>query len=121
MLEARAQVSAMFREACPFVALVLVIGAGCEIWFLPGVPFVAFGALVGCIYAVANLAMLFWLLAPYFFLRQKPLWVLGGALLSLGVGALLMFAATFMGSLWALGLAIGIGSPAIMSLTTSKS
>lgn len=121
MLEARAHMMSIFRAGCPVLAGLVVVGAVSETWLSRAIPMASFGFLVGSLYAVGNIGMLFWLLAPYFFYRERPLRVLGAALISLGVGAALMFLATQLGVLWALGMAVGIASPALLSVATLKS
>jgi hypothetical protein len=114
MLEARAQFALMFRSALPFIAFGLALLLGSEVWLTRGPPLLSFGCLVGCAYGLLNMAVLFWFLAPFFFFREKPVYVLMGVVISLGVGALLMFTATLMEQRWMVGLALGVASPAMM-------
>lgn len=129
MHEARAGFVALFKNGMPALGIVLALMLSAEIWFTADLPMFSFGCLVGCVYASANLAALFWLMAPFFFFREKALYLIGGVVLSLGMGAILMFVATFMGNSWAIGLAMGVASPALIGTlyslqslaTTSKS
>lgn len=117
MLEAKAQLKSLLRGILPIFASLLVVMLCLEIYLSPGVPKFAFGFLVGCIYSALNLVMLFWFLAPYFFRREKRAYFIFGIVVSLIVGGLLMFAATRAGTLWAIGLAFGVASPAFFTST----
>lgn len=117
MLEAQAQLKNMLRGTLPLVVGILILILSLEMWLSPGVPQVAFGFLVGSIYAAGNLFLLFQFSAPYFFRREKGAYFVLGMLVSLAVGGLLMFAATQMGTWWAIGVALGVASPAFSTAT----
>lgn len=114
MLEAQAQLKGMLRVSALFVAGILILILSLEMWLSPGVPQLAFGFLVGCLYAAANLFLLFRFLAPYFLQREKGAYFALGMLVSLVAGGLLMFAATQIGAWWAIGVALGVASPAML-------
>jgi|GEM_PF-6863375 len=129
MLEANAQLKSMASVSVPFVAGTLILILSLEMWLSPGIPQLTVGYFVGCLYAAGNLFLLFRFLAPYFFQREKGAHFALGMVVSLVVGGLLMFAATQMGARWALGVALGVASPALIgtihslqhfSTTTSK-
>lgn len=114
MLDARNQFAIMLRTSLPPLGFLLALVLACEIWLVQSVPFFFLGCFAGASYALLNLWLLFSMLAPFFFHREKAIYVLYGLLISLGVGALLMFAATLVGQTWAMGFAFGVASPAIV-------
>lgn len=114
MLEAHEQFMGLIRQSLSFFAGLLVIVLLGELWIDVRAPLFFLGALTGCVYALFNLWLLFSTLAPFFFHREKPLYVIYGAVISLGLGALLMFVSSYIGTRWSIGFALGVASPAII-------
>ena len=104
MIEARTQLFDLLRSGG--IALVLLLA------LLAFVPPLFFGAVAGSLYGLLNIVLLFFLLAPYFFRREKPAYVVYGFIISLCVGACLVYFAKLMGQWWAVGFAFGLASPA---------
>lgn len=114
MSEAKEQFASMVKSALPFMLVVLSFVFIVEsVWLNKG-PYFFLGTLCGCAYALLNLWLLFSMLAPYFFRGENPLYILYAGLISLAVGCMIMFVASSIGEFFAIGVALGIASPAVV-------
>ena len=119
MLEARQQFISMVKSAFPMVVVILSLSVLIEVLWIGQWPIFFLGAACGCAYALMNLWVLFSMFAPYFFQQERPLHILYGAVISLGVGVLLVFVANMVGQSFAIGMALGIASPAAIGVLHS--